>query len=225
MPSVFSSKGSEEDAQMLARNLGIGYKVIPIQEIFEKYLDIIRPSFEGRAPNVAEENLQARIRGNIIMALSNKFGYLALNTGNKSEVSCGYCTLYGDMAGGFGVIKEVPKMLVYKLCEYKNSRDGRDVIPRRVFEKAPSAELRPGQKDSDTLPEYELLDKVLKLYVEEDMSPAKIIGRGIKEDVVRRVVRMVDLNEYKRRQAAPGIKITPKAFGRDRRMPITNRYL
>ncbi len=225
MPSVFSSAESEEDARTLARNLGVGYKVISIQEIFEKYLDIVRPSFEGRASGVAEENLQARIRGNIIMALSNKFGYLALNTGNKSEVSCGYCTLYGDMAGGFGVIKDVPKMLVYKLCEYKNSKDGSEVVPRRVFEKAPTAELRLDQKDSDTLPEYELLDKVLKLYIEEDISPAKIIGKGIKEDVVRRVVRMVDSNEYKRRQAAPGIKITSKAFGRDRRMPITNRYL
>ncbi|HQP91600.1 MAG TPA: NAD+ synthase [Candidatus Omnitrophota bacterium] len=224
MPSVFSSKESKEDAEALASNLGCAYKTISIQEIFDKYLEIIKPSFEGIAPNVAEENLQARIRGNIIMALSNKFGYLALNTGNKSEVSCGYCTLYGDMAGGFGVLKDVPKMLVYKLCEHKNSKECKEVIPKRVFEKAPTAELRFNQKDSDTLPEYEILDRILKLYVEEDLSPARIIEKGIKEELVRRVVHMVDLNEYKRRQAAPGIKITPKAFGRDRRMPITNNY-
>ncbi|MBI5873694.1 MAG: NAD+ synthase [Candidatus Omnitrophica bacterium] len=224
MPTVFTSIESKEDAQALAKNLKVEYKVIPIQDIFDKYLEKLKPVFEGSQPNVAEENLQARIRGNIIMALSNKFGYLALNTGNKSEVSCGYCTLYGDMAGGFGVIKDVPKTLVYKLCVYKNEKEGRQVIPKRVFEKPPTAELKPDQKDSDTLPEYALLDKVLKLYVEEDRSLGDIVRAGVNEDVVSRVIYMVDSNEYKRRQSAPGIKITPKAFGRDRRMPITNRY-
>jgi NAD+ synthase (glutamine-hydrolysing) len=224
MPTVFTSIESKEDAEALAKNLKVEYKVIPIQDTFDKYLEKLKPVFEGRQPNVAEENLQARIRGNIIMALSNKFGYLALNTGNKSEVSCGYCTLYGDMAGGFGVIKDVPKTLVYKLCAYKNNKEGRQVIPKRVFEKPPTAELKPDQKDSDTLPEYVLLDKVLKLYVEEDKSLGDITRAGVNEDVVSRVIYMVDSNEYKRRQSAPGIKITPKAFGRDRRMPITNRY-
>ena len=224
MPSAFTSIESKEDAQGLAKNLGIEFKTIPIQEIFEKYLDVLKEAFGSKSPDVTEENLQARIRGNILMALSNKFGFLALNTGNKSEVSCGYCTLYGDMAGGFGVIKDVPKTLVYKLAEYKNRKEGREVIPLRVFKKAPSAELRPNQKDSDTLPEYSLLDRVLKLYVEEDKSLSEIVRTGIKEDVISRVIGMVDLNEYKRRQAPPGIKITPKAFGKDRRMPITNRY-
>lgn len=224
MPSVFTSLESQEDARVLAKNLKIAYQVIPIQGIQDAYLEWLKPSFEGVASGVAEENLQARIRGNILMALSNKFGYLVLNTGNKSEVSCGYCTLYGDMAGGFGVLKDVPKSLVYKLAAYKNKKEGSEVIPRRVFEKAPTAELRPNQKDSDTLPEYGLLDKVLKLYVEEDKSLLDITRAGIDKDVVRRVIRMVDFNEYKRRQSAPGIKITPKAFGRDRRMPITNRY-
>ncbi len=224
MPSVFSSNESRQDAEELAQNLGIEYRVVPIQDILEKYLEFLSPVFENRASDVAEENLQARIRGNIIMALSNKFGYLALNTGNKSEVSCGYCTLYGDMAGGFGIIKDVPKMLVYKLSEYKNIKEKRQVIPERVFKKAPTAELRANQKDSDTLPEYGLLDKVLKLYVEEDLSLCDIVKSGISEDVARRVIKMDDSNEYKRRQASPGIKITPKAFGRDRRMPITNKY-
>jgi NAD+ synthase (glutamine-hydrolysing) len=224
MPSVFTSQESKEDARALAENLDIELKTISIQGIFEKYLELLKSVFADKTPDVTEENLQARIRGNIIMALSNKFGYLALNTGNKSEVSCGYCTLYGDMAGGFGVIKDVPKTLVYKLAQYKNKKEKREVIPARVFSKAPTAELRPDQKDSDTLPEYALLDRVLKLYVEENKSLAEIVDTGIKEDVVLRVMRMVDLNEYKRRQAPPGIKITPRAFGKDRRMPITNRY-
>ncbi|MEK7850172.1 MAG: NAD+ synthase [Candidatus Omnitrophota bacterium] len=224
MPSVITSKGSREDAERLAKNLGIEFKVIPIQDIFRMYLDILKNAFSGSKPDVTEENLQARIRGNILMALSNKFGYLALNTGNKSEVSCGYCTLYGDMAGGFGVIKDVPKTLVYKLAGYVNEKAGYEVIPLRVFKKAPTAELRPNQKDSDTLPEYGILDRVLKLYVEEDKSLSEITKSGTDKAVVERVMRMVDTNEYKRRQAPPGIKITPKAFGRDRRMPITNRY-
>lgn len=224
MPSIFTSDESKEDAEILARNLGVGFKVIPIQEIFRMYLDVLKKAFGAVKPDVTEENLQARIRGNILMALSNKFGYLALNTGNKSEVSCGYCTLYGDMAGGFGVIKDVPKTLVYKLAGHVNEKAGYDVIPSRVFKKAPTAELKPNQKDSDTLPEYGLLDRVLKLYVEEDKSLSEIAKSGTDKAVVERVMRMVDTNEYKRRQAPPGIKITPKAFGRDRRMPITNRY-
>ena len=224
MPTVFTSQESKDDAKSLAGNLGIEFKTIPIQEVFEKYLELLKGVFADNLPDVTEENLQARIRGNIIMALSNKFKTLALNTGNKSEVSCGYCTLYGDMAGGFGVIKDVPKTFVYRLAQYKNKKEGKEVIPARVFSKAPTAELRPNQKDSDTLPEYDLLDRVLKLYVEEDKSLAEIVKAGIKEDTALRVLRMVDSNEYKRRQAPPGIKITPRAFGRDRRMPITNRY-
>lgn len=224
MPTVYTSDASKEDARQLAQNLGIEFKTIPIQEIFEKYLAVLKDAFGAKSPDVTEENLQARIRGNVIMALSNKFGCLAVNTGNKSEVSCGYCTLYGDMAGGFGVIKDVPKTLVYQLARYVNKSVGQEVIPERVLTKAPTAELRPDQKDSDTLPEYDLLDRILKLYVEEDKSLSEIMAAGIKEDVVKSVTHMVDSNEYKRRQAPPGIKITPKAFGRDRRMPITNRY-
>lgn len=224
MPTDYTSQESKEDAERLAQNLGIEFKTIPIQEIFLKYLEILKSTFGAKSPDVTEENLQARIRGNVLMALSNKFGYLTLNTGNKSEVSCGYCTLYGDMAGGFGVIKDVPKTLVYKLAECKNRKDAREVIPLRVFQKPPSAELRPNQKDSDSLPEYGLLDRVLKLYVEEDKSVSDIARAGIEKDLAGRVIRMVDLNEYKRRQAPPGIKITPKAFGKDRRMPITNKY-
>lgn len=224
MPSVYTSSASQEDARLLAENLGLSFFTVPIQDIVERYLVSLQSAFGAKGPDVTEENLQARVRGNIIMALSNKFGYLALNTGNKSEVSCGYCTLYGDMAGGFGVIKDVPKTLVYRLAAYRNRREGRDVIPRRVFEKAPTAELRPNQKDSDTLPPYELLDKILRHYVEEDKSAQDIVRRGVERPTVERVIRMVDGNEYKRRQAPPGIKITPKAFGKDRRMPITNGY-
>jgi len=224
MPSVYSSQASADDAMALAVNLGVRFLTVPIQGILDQYLRDLSEAFGGKEPDVTEENLQARIRGNILMALSNKFGYLALNTGNKSEVSCGYCTLYGDMAGGFGVLKDVPKTLVYKLCAYKNRRDGRLTIPQSVIDKAPSAELRPGQKDVDTLPPYDILDRVLKLYVEEDASFARIAAKGLPQETVRKVIRMVDANEYKRRQAAPGIKITPRAFGKDRRMPITNRY-
>ncbi|MFH0876867.1 MAG: NAD+ synthase [Candidatus Omnitrophota bacterium] len=224
MSSAYTSSASVEDAQALARNLGIKSQTIPIQGIFDQYLSTLAPAFKGSAASIAEENIQARIRGNILMALSNKFGCLALNTGNKSEVSCGYCTLYGDMAGGFGVLKDVPKTLVYRLAEYKNAKEHKELIPRRVFEKAPTAELKPNQKDSDTLPEYDLLDRILKLYVEEDKGVAQIVKAGIPQETVKRVIHMVDRNEYKRRQAPPGIKITPKAFGRDRRMPITNRY-
>lgn len=224
MSSNYTSAGSVEDARLLAGNLGMRTAEVPIQKIFETYLDMLQDCLGNKGPDATEENLQARIRGNILMAFSNKFGYLALNTGNKSEVSSGYCTLYGDMAGGFGVIKDVYKTFVYRLAEYRNRVSAKPPIPERVFTKPPSAELRPDQKDTDSLPPYEILDPVLKLYVEEDRTLSQIIKRGVETSLASRVVGMVDLNEYKRRQAAPGIKITPKAFGRDRRMPITNKY-
>jgi len=180
-------------------------------------------AFAGTPPGVAEENLQARTRGNILMALSNKFGWLVLTTGNKSELAVGYATLYGDMAGGFAVIKDVPKTLVYELAVYRNRALG-PVIPERAISKPPSAELRPDQKDSDSLPEYAVLDPILHAYVEEDRSFSEMVGMGFDEDTVRRVIRMVDLNEYKRRQAPPGVRISTRAFGKDRRLPITNKY-
>jgi NAD+ synthase (glutamine-hydrolysing) len=224
MPSRYSSRESLEDAQSLAENLGIEFQVLPIDEVFAVYLKSLEPSFRGKKPDVTEENLQARIRGNLLMGLSNKFGWLVLTTGNKSEVGVGYCTLYGDMAGGFGVIKDVPKTLVYELAAHRNSLGSRPVIPSRVMEKPPSAELRPNQRDTDSLPPYETLDPVLQAYVEEDQSLETIISRGFDPQVVAEIIRKVDLNEYKRRQASPGVKITPRAFGRDRRLPITNRY-
>jgi NAD+ synthase (glutamine-hydrolysing) len=224
MPSRYSSRESLEDAQFLAENLGIEFRVLPIDEVFAAYLKTFEPSFKGRKRDVTEENLQARVRGNLLMGLSNKFGWLVLTTGNKSEVGIGYCTLYGDMAGGFGVIKDVPKTLVYELAAYRNSLGPKPVIPSRVMEKPPSAELRPNQKDTDSLPPYETLDPILQAYVEEDQSLEAIASRGFDRHMVAEVIRKVDLNEYKRRQASPGIKITPRAFGRDRRLPITNRY-
>jgi NAD+ synthase (glutamine-hydrolysing) len=224
MPTRYSSDESARDAQSLAENLGVAYHVVPIEETFKQYLAMMQPLFEGAAMGVTEENFQARIRGNILMALSNKFGALVLSTGNKSENSVGYCTLYGDMAGGFAVIRDVPKMLVYELCEYVNRRDGKSVIPEYIITRPPSAELRENQQDQDTLPPYEILDAILELYVEEDLSIEAIIAESYNEETVRWVARNVDLNEYKRRQAAPGIKITTRAFGRDRRMPITNRF-
>lgn len=222
MPSEYSSRESEEDARSSAENLGIKFLVIPIQEIFKAYLGELAPQFLGLEKNIAEENLQARIRGTLLMALSNKFGWIVLATGNKSEMSTGYATLYGDMAGGFAVIKDVPKILVYKLCKYRNSLNF--VIPQRVLTKAPTAELRPNQKDTDSLPEYETLDPILKAYIEEDKDLKKIVSAGFDREAVLRVLDMVDKSEYKRRQSPPGIKITPRAFGRDRRMPITNKY-
>lgn len=224
MPSRYSSEASVRDAHTLAENLGIEFKVIPIDSTFQSYLDMLSSEFSGTEPGVAEENIQARIRGNILMALSNKFGYLVLTTGNKSETACGYATLYGDMAGGFAVIKDVPKTLVYELARYRNRKAGREIIPQSVLEKPPSAELRPDQKDTDVLPPYEILDPILKGYVEEDESLESLVSMGFEEELVRRVVNLVDRNEYKRRQAPPGIKITPRAFGKDRRLPITNRY-
>jgi len=224
MPSFFSSSSSLEDAEQLAKNLGITYLVIPIQKTFEAYQKMLRPTFTDRPFDVTEENIQARIRGNIIMALSNKFGWIPLTTGNKSEISVGYCTLYGDMAGGFAVIKDVPKTLVYQLAKKLNEIKGRDIIPQNTITKPPSAELRPDQKDEDSLPPYDILDPILAEYVEKDASPEQIIALGFDAATVRRVIRLVDLNEYKRRQGPPGVKITPRAFGKDRRMPITNRY-
>jgi len=222
MPSMFSSNETQSDAEVLAKNLGIRYDRIPIGETYGSYNTALAEVFRGVEPGIAEENLQARIRGNLLMALSNKFNMLVLTTGNKSEMACGYSTLYGDMAGGFAVIKDVPKTLVYKLSHYRNGIG--HVIPDSIIERAPSAELKPDQKDQDTLPPYEILDPILEAYVEGDRSIREIVAMGFDEDTVRRVVRMVDRNEYKRRQAAPGVKITPKAFGRDRRLPITNRY-
>lgn len=224
MPSRYSSPGSISDAEILARNLGIRHLKIPIEKIFQAYLDTLSEQFKDTRPDVTEENIQARIRGNILMALSNKFGWLVLTTGNKSEMATGYTTLYGDMAGGFAVIKDVPKTLVYQLAHYRNSIAGYDIIPVSVINKPPSAELRPEQKDTDSLPPYDLLDPILKDYVEEDRSIGQIISAGFEERTVKRVARLVDTSEYKRRQAPPGIKITPRAFGKDRRLPITNRF-
>ena len=224
MPSRFSSSGSVTDSEELARNLGIRLHTLPIAPALTAYEEMLAELFAGRAPDVAEENLQARIRGNLLMALSNKFGWMVLVTGNKSEVSVGYCTIYGDMAGGFSPLKDVYKTAVYALCEYRNKLAGYDLIPRAIISKPPSAELRPDQTDQQSLPPYDLLDAVLELYVEKEMGAAEIIAQGFDGEMVRRVVRLVDFAEYKRRQGAPGIKITPRAFGKDRRMPITNHY-
>ena len=223
MPSRFSSNETLSDAQLLAQCLGIECRTLPIERLHQTYLEDLAPCWPGRAPDATEENLQARIRGNIVMALSNKFGWLVLTTGNKSEIATGYCTLYGDMAGGFAVIKDVPKMLVFELSRWRN-RQGGVVIPPSIIERPPTAELRANQKDSDSLPEYAVLDPILERYVERDWPAEKIIADGYDAATVRRVIKLVDLNEYKRRQGAPDIKITPKAFSRDRRMPITNQY-
>jgi NAD+ synthase (glutamine-hydrolysing) len=224
MPSRYSAAYSETDAARLAQNLGIGFMVIPIEQVFRAYLDTLAEPFAGQEPGVAEENLQSRARGNLLMALSNKFGWLVLTTGNKSEMSMGYATLYGDMAGGFAVIKDVPKTLVYELARWRNAQGDGPVIPERVLTRPPSAELRPDQKDTDSLPPYEVLDPILEAYVEEDRSLAEIVALGFDESLVRGVIHMVDRNEYKRRQAPPGVKITHRAFGKDRRLPITNRF-
>lgn len=223
MPSRYSSAGSKDDARELAENLGIRYLTIPIEGTFAAALEMLSEAFEGSAPGIAEENLQSRIRGNISMALTNKYGGIVLTTGNKSEMAVGYATIYGDMAGGFAVIKDVPKLLVFALSRWRNEQ-GKVVIPVATIEKPPSAELRPDQKDTDSLPPYEVLDPILQAYVEEDRSAEEIVAAGADPALVARVIRMVDLNEYKRRQAAPGVKITARAFGRDRRLPITNRY-
>jgi NAD+ synthase (glutamine-hydrolysing) len=224
MPSPYSSDESCEDAAGLARNLGIRMFTIPIHQPFDAYLNTMRAVFANTRQDVTEENLQARIRGNILMALSNKFGWIVLTTGNKSEMSTGYATLYGDMAGGFAVIKDVPKTMVYDVCRCINRLEGRTVISRRVLVKAPTAELRPNQKDSDSLPVYPVLDPILKAYVEDDKEFDQMLKMGFDRRTVERVIRLVDSSEYKRRQAPPGIKITPRSLGKDRRFPITNRY-
>jgi NAD+ synthase (glutamine-hydrolysing) len=224
MPSQYSSKESLEDAKALAENLGIRFLTIPITEIFQAYLNTLAPSFKALKPNVTEENIQARIRGNILMALSNKFGWLVLTTGNKSEMSVGYCTLYGDMAGGFAVLKDVPKTLVYDLAEFRNAKEAKEIIPRSVFTKPPSAELRPNQKDEDSLPPYPTLDPILQAYVEEDKGPEEIAKTGFEKNLIKEVIQLVDRNEYKRRQSPPGVKITHRALGKDRRLPVTNKY-
>jgi NAD+ synthase (glutamine-hydrolysing) len=224
MPSRYSSPGSKSDAEALAGNLGIQFKVIPIEKAFSSYLETLAEPFKDIQPDVTEENIQARIRGNLLFALSNKFGWLVLACSNKSETAMGYTTLYGDMSGGLIPLKDVPKTMVFELAKYKNGQAGNEVIPSSVLTKAPSAELRPDQKDIDTLPPYEVLDPILKAYVEDDVTIDQIIAMGFDRDIVTRVAHLVDRNEYKRRQAAPGIKITPRDFGRDRRLPITNKF-
>jgi NAD+ synthase (glutamine-hydrolysing) len=224
MPSQYSSRGSIEDSELLAKNLGIRLIKIPITEIFQAYLKTLSPSFRRSKPDVTEENIQARIRGNILMALSNKFGWILLTTGNKSEMSVGYCTLYGDMAGGYSVLKDVPKTLVYELTKFRNKKEGKAIVPKNVFVKPPSAELRPDQKDEDSLPPYPVLDPILQAYVEEDKGVEEIAKMGFKESMIKEVIQMVDRNEYKRRQSPPGVKITQRALGKDRRLPVTNKY-
>lgn len=225
MPSQYTSGDTLYDAEQLAKNLEIQLTTVPLRNIYQAYLNATDDLIDNEHPGVAHENIQARIRGNILMALSNQFGWLVLTTGNKSEIAVGYCTLYGDMAGGFAVIKDVPKTLVFELSDYVNTSRGEEVIPRTVIKRPPSAELRPDQKDEDTLPPYPMLDAILHAYVEEDKAPNEIIAAGFDRRIVKEIVRMVDFNEYKRRQTPPGVKITPKAFGRDRRLPITNVYL
>jgi NAD+ synthase (glutamine-hydrolysing) len=224
MPSRYSSSESAEDAEDVAKRLGIRLDRVGVEDVFGSYLEALAAHFEGTEPGVAEENLQARIRGNLLMALSNKFGGLVLATGNKSELAVGYSTLYGDLAGGLAPIADVPKTLVYELARWRNGETDPPPIPDRVLEKPPSAELRPDQKDIDSLPPYEVLDPIIEDYVEEDRSPEEIVEAGADSELVERVVAMIDRAEYKRRQAPPGVKITPKAFGRDRRLPITNAY-
>ena len=224
MPSRFSSDHSLADARAVAENLGIRFLVVPIDGPHRAFEEALAEAFAGRESDIAEENVQARVRGTILMALSNKFGYLVLSTGNKSEIGVGYCTLYGDMAGGLAAISDVPKTLVYQLSRHLNETAGRMLIPERVFTKPPSAELRPNQTDQDSLPPYDVLDAILDLYVREERSPDEISASGFAADVVAQVVRLVDRNEYKRQQAAPGLKVTSRAFGFGRRMPIAQRY-
>jgi NAD+ synthase (glutamine-hydrolysing) len=224
MPSPYSSAGTRRDAARLARNLGIELFTLPISSVLKAYRRALAKPFKGLKEDVTEENVQARIRGNYLMALSNKFGWLVLTTGNKSEIGVGYSTLYGDMAGGFAVIKDVPKTLVYQLAEHANARAARELIPRTIFDRPPTAELRPGQTDQETLPPYPVLDAILEAYVEEDKGLEDITAKGFDEATVRRVIAMVDRNEYKRRQGPIGIKITPRAFGRDWRLPIVNKF-
>ena len=224
MPSPYTSQDSHDDVEKLGRRLGIRVRTIPITPVFNSYLRSLKPLFNKTVPDSTEENLQARIRGNFLMALSNKFGHLVLTTGNKSEMSVGYATLYGDMAGGFAVIKDVPKMMVYDLSRWRNAQEKTAVIPKRTLDRLPTAELKPDQRDQDTLPPYPILDPILKAYVEDNRSLEEIVKMGFNRETVKRIITMVDRSEYKRRQAPIGIKITPRAFGKDRRMPITNGY-
>ncbi len=222
MPSQYSSEGSLQDGKRLAKNLGIEYRVIPITRIFQSYQDSLKEIFRGKKPDVTEENIQARIRGNLLMAISNKFGYLVLTTGNKSETAVGYSTLYGDMAGGLAVISDVPKTLVYRLARYANRKG--EIIPEAIIEKAPSAELRSNQRDEDSLPPYSILDGILKAYVEDNLNPQDIVSLGYSPKLVNEIIQRVDANEFKRRQAVPGIRVTSKAFGMGRRLPIAQKY-
>jgi NAD+ synthase (glutamine-hydrolysing) len=224
MPSRYSSDHSRSDAQALAENLGIRYVSIPIEPAHAAMLEMMADAFEGTEPGTAEENLQSRQRGNVLMTLANKFGGIVLTTGNKSEMATGYATLYGDMAGGYAVIKDVPKTLVYEIARWRNRKAGYALIPESVLTKPPSAELKPGQVDQDSLPPYEVLDPILEAYVEDDRTVEEIVAMGFEEPTVRRVIAMVDRNEYKRRQAPPGVKITPRAFGRDRRFPLASKW-
>jgi NAD+ synthase (glutamine-hydrolysing) len=224
MPSRYSSDGSRTDAELLAANLAVDIQPVPIEPAFASYLSMLEPAFAGRPHDLTEENLQSRIRGTILMAMSNKFGWLVLTTGNKSEVATGYFTLYGDSAGGFAPIKDVLKTDVWALCRHLNARAGRELIPVAIIDKPPSAELRPDQRDDQSLPPYEVLDPILRLYVEEDLAIADVVARGHDEALVRRIARLVDVSEHKRRQGPPGVRISVKAFGKDRRMPITNGY-
>jgi NAD+ synthetase len=222
MPTRYSSPGSVADAEELARALGIGYELVPIDAIFQAYLDGLAPLFAGTQPDTTEENLQARVRGAVLMAISNKRGSIVLSTGNKSELAVGYCTLYGDMAGGLAVISDVPKMLVYRLAHFINRH--RTIIPESTLTKPPSAELRLDQRDSDSLPPYEVLDAIIAAYIEQQRGPDEIVRLGFDEAVVLDVIRKINASEYKRRQAAPGLKISTKAFGLGRRYPVAADY-
>lgn len=224
MPSRFSSEGSKTDAAELASRLGVSMRVIPIEPAHHALLEMLHPSIGDRPPNLTEENLQSRIRGVLLMALSNEFGWMVLTTGNKSEMAVGYSTLYGDTAGGFAVIKDIPKTLVYELCRYRNRTEGRELVSEAVLTKAPSAELRANQRDDQSLPPYELLDPIIESYVEQDMTRSELEDAGFDAAVVERVTRLIDVAEYKRRQSPPGVRVTTKAFGKDRRLPITNGY-
>src|SRR3954470_2159549 len=224
MPSPYSSEGTRADARAIAENLGSQFYELSIEEAMDGFEELLAPAFNGAEPDITEENLQARIRGNVVMALSNKFGWLVLTTGNKSEMSVGYATLYGDMAGGFAVLKDVFKGDVYRLVRWRNETEGRELVPATVLERPPSAELRYEQRDEDSLPPYEVLDPILAAYVEQDLDAEEIVRQGFEREDVEKVIRLVDLAEYKRRQAPPGVRVSTKAFGRDRRLPITNRF-